>query len=68
MKPKILKLVPLSALIEQARRDLLELGNNPDVDPGFLSDNDINDYVNTMVALHSDEWSIINDVDYERIF
>lgn len=65
-KPSIKRVVRLSWIRAQAKDEFEQLKKEPELDPTFFTDDELEHYVNFLLRVHADEWIVINDLNNER--
>ncbi len=65
-KPAIKKVVRLSWLREHAKQEFDEMRGNPDFDPTFFSEAELEHYIRVLIRSYEDDWLIIDDIEDER--
>ncbi len=64
-KPSIKRLVRLSWVRAQAKEEFERLKKEPELDSAFFTDEELENYVNFLLRVHTDEWIVINDKNNE---
>lgn len=61
-KPMLKRVVRLSWIWAQAKEEFKRLKEEPELDPTFFTDDELDHYVNFLLRVHADEWLIIDDI------
>ncbi len=67
-EPTIQRIVTLSSIVNEARKEFDEMRQCPDLDPTFFTEDELWHYVRFIIRTHQNEWRVINDLnrtDYE---
>lgn len=68
IKPEIKKIVRLSWVKERAAKDFEEMKRDPQLDPMFFNDQELEHYIGVLIRTHADEWMVIDDLGDEGAF
>lgn len=66
-KPNIKKVVRLSWIREQARQEFEEMRHNPELDPAFFTDEELEHYLGVLIRSHAEDWLVIDDRDERTV-
>ena len=66
-KPSIKRVGRLSWVRAQAKEEFERLKKEPELDSAFFTDDELENYVNFLLRVHTDEWIVINDKNNEGI-
>lgn len=66
-KPSIKRVVRLSWVRAQTKEEFEMQKKEPELDPTFFTDEELEYYVNFLLRVHTDEWIVINDKNNEGI-
>lgn len=62
-KPNIKRVTGLSWIRKQAKEDFEMLKKEPELDPSFFTDDELEHYVDFLLRVHADEWLVIDDTN-----
>lgn len=65
--PIIKRVVCLSWIREQAREEFEMLKKEPELDPTFFTEDELELYVNFLLRVHADVWLVLDDEKHEGI-
>lgn len=67
-KPEIKKVVRLSWVRERAAEEFEDMKRDPQLDPMFFDNQELEHYIGVIIRSHAEDWMVIDDLRDERAF